>query len=88
MNREDWRYTTVNAQITQLLDDAAQDNNPATAILRALLIAEMFERNERSHQRAQEARADIVHALQWRIQENTNASRTERRAQNERKISY
>lgn len=69
MTHEDWRYNAGQGQITQLLDEATLDKNPATAILRSLLLAEMYDRNERSHQRAIEARTGIVQALQWRIQQ-------------------
>lgn len=51
-NPEEARYAAVNAQIKQLLDDAVNDTSPATAILRAMLIAEMYDRNEKTHQRA------------------------------------
>lgn len=49
---EDKRYAAVNAQIKQLLDDAVNDTSPATAILRAMLVAEMYDRNEKTHMRA------------------------------------
>lgn len=49
---EQSRYAAVNAQITQLLDEAVNDTSPAMAILRALLMAEMYERNEKTHTRA------------------------------------
>lgn len=69
MSHIDQNYAAVQSQITQLLDEAAQDKNPATAILRSLLLAEMYDRNERSHQRAIEARTGIVQALEQRIQQ-------------------
>lgn len=48
---EEQRYAAVNAQIKQLLDEAANDRDPATAILRSLLIAEMHDKNEKTHAR-------------------------------------
>lgn len=52
MTREDQRYAAVNDQIKQLLDDAVNDTSPATVILRAMLVAEMYDRNEKTHKRA------------------------------------
>lgn len=52
---EEQRYAAVQQQIKDLQDAAAMDRNPMTAILRALLCAEMYTRNERTHQRVMEA---------------------------------
>jgi hypothetical protein len=49
---EEQRHATVSAQIKQLLDDAVNDTSPATAILRSMLVAEMYDRNEKTHARA------------------------------------
>lgn len=68
MNREDARYAAVQAQIEQIARDGANDRDPATAILRAQLIAEMYTKNERSHQRAIEAWTSIIQSLEIAIQ--------------------
>jgi hypothetical protein len=65
MNRETTRYATVQAQIEQLLDDAANDHDPVSALLRAQLVAELYARNEIAHA-GQQARADLITALEWR----------------------
>lgn len=67
MRNEAFRYAAVSAQIEQLTKDAANDRDPATAILRAQLVSELIDRNERAHARY-EARTGIIQALQWRIQ--------------------
>lgn len=51
---EDQRYATIQAQIKQLLDDAVNDKSPATALLRAQIVAELYTRNELTHQRHKE----------------------------------
>jgi hypothetical protein len=48
---EEQRYATVQQQMKDLLDAAAIDPNPATNLLRAMLYAELYERNEQTHQR-------------------------------------
>ena len=55
---EEQRYAAVSAQITQLLDNAVNDKSPATALLRAQLVAELYTRNETAHQRHEEQRKE------------------------------
>jgi hypothetical protein len=65
---EQARYSAVSAQITQLLDAAAQ-SGPYNGIInlgRAWLAAELYWRNEQSHM-AYEARVGLVIALEERI---------------------
>ncbi len=72
MRNEEARYKAVQAQITQLTRDAANDRNPAASILRAQLVAEMLKRNEDAHT-AHEARVGIVSALEHRIEQEMEA---------------
>lgn len=60
---EEERYQRVQEQMKDLLDAAAVDLNPATNMLRAMLYAEMYERNERHHMRVIEARTAFVRVL-------------------------
>lgn len=55
---EEQRYTAIQAQIKDLQDAAANDRNPMTAILRALLCAELYTKNEQAHQRAMQTQQD------------------------------
>ncbi len=64
---EEQRYAAVQRQMKGLLDAAASDLNPATNLLRALLYAEMYERNEMTHQRVLEAQMSLIQTLQARI---------------------
>lgn len=51
-DHEAQRYAAIQAQMKALLDAAANDRDPITGLLRALLYAELYERNEQTHQRA------------------------------------
>lgn len=67
------RYAYVNDQITDLLNAMATDRNPgafAVNIGRAMLAAELYTLNEHSHM-AHEARANIIQALERRIESET-----------------
>lgn len=65
---EERRYAAVNAQMKDLRDAAAIDPNPIVNLLRAMLHAELHERNELAHQHAMQARASFVQVLQARIE--------------------
>ena len=64
---EEQRYATVQAQMKDLLDAAAIDLNPATNLLRAMLYAEMYARNEKHHALVMNARTGFVQVLRARI---------------------
>ena len=51
LQREEIRYKTTQAQMKEQLDAAANDRNPMLGIARALLHAELHEKNEATHQR-------------------------------------
>jgi len=63
---EEERYALVNEQMKRLLDEAITDLNPATNMLRAMLYAGMFERNELTHMRVMEVRTEFVGIL-WSL---------------------
>lgn len=66
--QEQARYAAVSAQITQLLDDMANDRDPLAFVAnigRAWLAAEMYDRNEQSRM-AHEARSLVLGLLHWR----------------------
>jgi hypothetical protein len=64
---EEEQYSTVQQQMKDLLDATAVDLNPVTNLLRAMLYAELYERNEATHQRVMDARMSFVQTLQARI---------------------
>lgn len=64
---EEERYAAVQEQMKDLLDAAAVDLDPAANMLRAMLYAEMYDRNERHHMRVMAARTDFVRVLWARI---------------------
>ena len=66
---EEQRYAAVQSQMKDLLDAAAKDLNPATNLLRAMLYAELYERNEATHQRMMDARTGLVRTLVARIRD-------------------
>jgi hypothetical protein len=68
---EEQRYAAVQEQMKGLLDTAAKDVNPIADLLRAILYAELYERNERTHQRVVAARLDLVQTLEARISEKS-----------------
>jgi len=61
--REEERSALINGQMKELLDKAATDLNPVTNMLRAMLYAEMYVRNELTHMRVMEARTEFVQIL-------------------------
>jgi hypothetical protein len=70
---EEERYALINGQMKELLDKAATDLNPATNMLRAMLYAEMYCRNELTHMQVMEVRTAFVGTLwgliaKWRVQ--------------------
>lgn len=67
--QEQARYAAVSGQITQLLDDMANDRDPLAFVAnigRAWLAAEMYDLNEKSRM-AHEARSLLLGLLHWRI---------------------
>ena len=66
--KEERRYRGVQANIKQLLDDAANDSSPygIANLGRAILAAELYVRNEQAHARYQ-AHVDLLAAVEWRI---------------------
>lgn len=56
---EQRRYAAVSAQLKELSDQAANSRNPASAILYGLVMAELFDKNEKAHM-AYEARSLIL----------------------------
>lgn len=52
IDKEAQRYAAVQSQIKDLQNAATNDRNPMTAMLRALLCAELHTKNEQTHQRA------------------------------------
>jgi hypothetical protein len=69
---EEERYARVQEQMKELLDAAATDLNPATNLLRAMLYAEMRQRNELVHMRVMEVRTEFVQTL-WALAERKQA---------------
>ncbi len=63
---EEERYARVQEQMKELLDAAATDLNPATNLLRSMLYAELLRRNELTHWRVMDVRAEFVGTL-WRL---------------------
>jgi len=57
---EEERYARVQEQMKEIVDRAAMYRNPAIDALSAQLYAEMFKRNELTHQRVMEVRAELV----------------------------
>ncbi len=53
---EEERYAIIQDQMREISETAATNPNPIKSLLSAMLIAEMYGRNERHHQRIVEAR--------------------------------
>lgn len=75
MRNEEQRYAAISAQITELLNKAANDDGPGGMVGfgSVWLAAEMYERNEQAHVGYQ-ARMDLIGALEWHIQQSEVAS--------------
>ena len=60
---EEERYARVAEQMRELCDAGKTDLNPATNLLRGMLHAELYVRNELTHARVMEVRQDFIGIL-------------------------
>ena len=71
---EEQRYAAVQDQLKGILDEA-RDGEFVGNMMRAMLYAELYEKNETTHQAHLEARGDLLGVLQARIESEENNDR-------------